>query len=48
MKLASRIARSTVLAVAIVARSTPAQQVEGTPPIPTFDKTEVMVPCATG
>ena len=48
MKLASRIARSGVLAAAIAARPILAQQVEGTPPIPSFDKTEVMVPMRDG
>jgi putative CocE/NonD family hydrolase len=48
MKLASRIARSGVLAAAIAARPVLAQQTEGTPPIPAFDKTEVMIPMRDG
>jgi hypothetical protein len=48
MKLASRIARSSVLAVAIAAHPVVAQQVEGTPPIPAFDKTETMIAMRDG
>src|SRR5690242_7827870 len=48
MKLASRIARSSVLALGLAVRPVVAQQVEGTPPIPAFDKTEVMVPMRDG
>jgi len=48
MKLAIRIARSSVLALGLVARPVLAQQVEGTPPIPAFDKTEVMIPMRDG
>jgi len=48
MKLASRIARSGVLAAVLAARPALSQQVEGAPPIPAFDKTEVMVPMRDG